>query len=136
MYRAPIVKPASNLPPSVNPLTAEQHRESLVSGHCTACEGGVEALPKATAQQYLGSLPNWELDESGTHIFRQVNGGSFVKVIDVVNRIAALAESQQHHPDLHVTGYRHLKIVLTTHAIGGLSQNDFILAAKIDKMLV
>ena len=51
-----------------------------------------------------------------------------------VNRIAEIAESDGHHPDLHITGYRKLKIDLTTHAIGGLSENDFILAAKIDQV--
>ncbi len=115
--------------------TPDQRRESLVQGRCTACEGGTEALPGEQARQYLEVLPKWELEESSGSISRQINGGSFVKVIDLVNRIADLAEEEQHHPDLHVTGYRHLKIVLTTHAIGGLSENDFIVAAKIDDML-
>ena len=52
----------------------------------------------------------------------------------LVNRIAELAEADGHHPDLHITGYRNLKVDLTTHAIGGLSENDFILAAKINKI--
>jgi 4a-hydroxytetrahydrobiopterin dehydratase len=56
-------------------------------------------------------------------------------MIEAVNRIAELAEAEGHHPDLHLTGYRNLKIELTTHAIGGLSENDFILAAKIDAIL-
>ena len=60
---------------------------------------------------------------------------NFVEVMGVVNQIAELAESDGHHPDLHITGYRQLKIDLTTHAIGGLSENDFILAAKIDQLL-
>ena len=60
---------------------------------------------------------------------------NFVKMMECVNRIADLAEAEGHHPDLHLTGYRNLKIELTTHAIGGLSENDFILAAKIDALL-
>ncbi|TWU17012.1 putative pterin-4-alpha-carbinolamine dehydratase [Allorhodopirellula heiligendammensis] len=88
-----------------------------------------------TAREYLVALSSWQLDESSGSISRQIQGGSFVQVIDIVNRIAVLAEDQQHHPDLHVTGYRHLKVVLTTHAIGGLSENDFIVAAKIDELL-
>lgn len=56
-------------------------------------------------------------------------------MIEVVNHIAELSEAEGHHPDLHLTGYRNLKIELTTHAIGGLSDNDFILAAKIDAIL-
>ena len=56
-------------------------------------------------------------------------------MIEAVNHIAELSEAEGHHPDLHLTGYRNLKIELTTHAIGGLSDNDFILAAKIDAIL-
>jgi 4a-hydroxytetrahydrobiopterin dehydratase len=56
-------------------------------------------------------------------------------MIEAVNRIAELSEAEGHHPDLHLTGYRNLKIELTTHAISGLSDNDFILAAKIDALL-
>jgi len=61
-----------------------------------------------------------------------LNCNHFVQAISLVNQIAEIAEDEQHHPDLHLTGYRHLEIVLTTHAIGGLSENDFIVAAKID----
>jgi 4a-hydroxytetrahydrobiopterin dehydratase len=56
-------------------------------------------------------------------------------MMECVNRISELSEAEGHHPDLHLTGYRNLKIELTTHAIGGLSENDFILAAKIDALL-
>jgi 4a-hydroxytetrahydrobiopterin dehydratase len=55
--------------------------------------------------------------------------------MELLNKIAEIAESEQHHPDLHLTGYRHVRVELTTHAIGGLSENDFILAAKIDAIL-
>ncbi len=125
----------SSADPSPNELSAEQRRDSLLRGRCTACEGGVSPMPMDTARQYLDAVAKWELDPSNGCISRQINGGTFAKVIDLVNRIAALAEQEQHHPDLHVTGYRHLKIVLTTHAIGGLSENDFIVAAKVDQLL-
>ncbi|WP_302119673.1 4a-hydroxytetrahydrobiopterin dehydratase [Allorhodopirellula heiligendammensis] len=115
--------------------TPEKLRASLIRARCAACEGGVDPLPMETAREYLVALSSWQLDESSGSISRQIQGGSFVQVIDIVNRIAVLAEDQQHHPDLHVTGYRHLKVVLTTHAIGGLSENDFIVAAKIDELL-
>ena len=58
-----------------------------------------------------------------------------VEAVGLIDQIAELAEAEGHHPDLHLTGYRNLKIVLTTHAIGGLSENDFIVAAKIDQCL-
>ena len=54
--------------------------------------------------------------------------------VDLINRIAKIAESENHHPDLHVTSYRNLKIDLSTHALGGLTENDFILAAKINAL--
>jgi 4a-hydroxytetrahydrobiopterin dehydratase len=57
---------------------------------------------------------------------------NFMAGIDLVNKIASLAEEESHHPDIHITGYRNLRIELWTHAIGGVSMNDVILAAKID----
>ncbi|TWT72915.1 4a-hydroxytetrahydrobiopterin dehydratase [Allorhodopirellula solitaria] len=121
--------------PDPGPRSPAQRRNSLVDAHCAACEGGVEVMPPETARQYLETVAKWELDESSRSISRQFNRGTFVNVIELINRIAAVAEREQHHPDLHVTGYRHLKVVLTTHAIGGLSKNDFIVAAKIDQLL-
>ena len=57
---------------------------------------------------------------------------NFIEALALVNKAGEIAEEDQHHPDLHLTGYRNLRIDLTTHAIGGLSENDFILAAKLD----
>ena len=58
----------------------------------------------------------------------------FLDAVNVIQRIAPVAEAEDHHPDLHLTGYRRLTIDLSTHAIGGLSENDFILAAKLDQL--
>ena len=66
---------------------------------------------------------------------RKFNCNDFKSAVDLLNRIAGLAEMEQHHPDLTVHGYRHLTVTLTTHAIGGLSENDFIVAAKVDELL-
>lgn len=107
----------------------------LTQRRCVPCEGGVPTIHRAEAEGYLASLTDWELDGDSKTITRKVNGRTFMGAIEIVNRIAELAESEQHHPDLHLTGYRHLTIELTTHAIGGLSENDFILAAKIDEIL-
>ena len=68
-------------------------------------------------------------------ISRKITCKHFVEAMKLVNQVADVAEAEQHHPDLHLTGYRHLRIDLTTHAIGGLSENDFIVAAKIDELL-
>jgi 4a-hydroxytetrahydrobiopterin dehydratase len=77
----------------------------------------------------------WSMDAEAKSISRKVNCNHFAEAIELLNKIAEIAESEGHHPDLHVTGYRHLRIDLTTHAIGGLSENDFIVAAKIDQLL-
>ena len=87
------------------------------------------------AASYLSTTPQWMLSDDAKWVSRKVVCKNFVEVMGVVNQIAELAESDGHHPDLHITGYRQLKIDLTTHAIGGLSENDFILAAKIDQLL-
>ncbi|MEL6107584.1 MAG: 4a-hydroxytetrahydrobiopterin dehydratase [Planctomycetota bacterium] len=109
--------------------------ESLSEAKCVPCEGGVPKLTSEQAIKYVAATPEWTLDESALSISRKFNCGNFVKAIALVNRIADVAESQQHHPDLHLTGYRHLKVVLTTHAIEGLSENDFIVAAQIDQLV-
>jgi 4a-hydroxytetrahydrobiopterin dehydratase len=104
----------------------------LQSRHCTPCEGGVPSVGLKEAQEQLAILSGWVLDESGKSISKSWNCKNFVKSLGFCNRIGELAEAEGHHPDLHLTGYRHVKVVLMTHAIGGLSQNDFVLAAKID----
>ncbi len=106
----------------------------LTSRKCRPCEGGVEPLPLSAAQQLLKDLRGWELID-GKLIQKTVTCKSFLDAVNFIQRIAPLAEAEDHHPDLHLTGYRKLTIALSTHAIGGLSENDFILAAKIDQLL-
>lgn len=111
-----------------------QPSEPLAGQHCKPCEGGVPKLTAEQIQQLLPQIPQWQVDPSGDAITRSWKFRDFVSAIDFLNRVAKIAEEQQHHPDLHLTGYRHVRIELTTHAIGGLSDNDFILAAKIDQV--
>lgn len=125
------MKPESD--PAANPSAPSETPHSFARRHCQPCEGGVDPIAVDRAKQWITALPEWELDESAEAISRRINGRTFIKVIELINQVARIAEEQQHHPDLHLTGYRHLKIVLTTHAIGGLSENDFIMAAKIDE---
>ena len=114
---------------------SEPTSQSLSQSKCVPCEGGVPELSADEAKQFLKATPEWTLSDDAKEISRQLNCKRFMPAIDAINRIAELAESEGHHPDLHLTGYRHLRIGLTTHAIGGLSENDFILAAKIDSIL-
>lgn len=103
--------------------------------HCVPCEGGIDRIPAETASQYLTEIPDWSLEEDGKQITRKWNTGDFQTAVRHLNAIADLAEAEQHHPDLHLTGYRHLRVVLTTHAIGGLSDNDFVMAARINQVV-
>ena len=107
--------------------------EQLNSQKCEPCEGGVPAIELEEARKQVAVLSGWTLDEAGNSISKSWNCKNFLKSLAFCNRIGEVAESEQHHPDLHLTGYRHVKVVLTTHAIGGLSMNDFIVAAKIDQ---
>jgi 4a-hydroxytetrahydrobiopterin dehydratase len=111
-----------------------QTREALQITKCTPCEGGVAAFTADEVRDQLTQLDGWQVAEDGLSIYKSWNCKNFVKSLAFANRIGDVAEAEQHHPDLHLTGYRHLKVVLTTHAIGGLSINDFILAAKIDQV--
>lgn len=106
----------------------------LVKKKCLPCEGGIApvALPAAEAQ--LIQLHGWKLTHNGQRIRKEWVVKNFMAGIDFFNRCAAVAEAEGHHPDLHLEGYRNLSVELWTHAIGGLSENDFILAAKIDQL--
>lgn len=104
----------------------------LTSVKCKPCEGGVEPCSLDLARSQLSSLENWELTQEGHMIFRSWKLKNFVQAMELINLAAQIAEEEQHHPDLHLSGYRHVEIRLTTHAINGLSENDFIVAAKID----
>lgn len=109
--------------------------QDLRQKKCLPCEGGALACSLDQARTLANSTPNWLVSEDGRWITRSIKFKNFAEMMKAVVQIADLAESEAHHPDLHLTGYRHLKIDLTTHAIGGLSENDFILAAKIDHQL-
>ena len=113
---------------------ADPTPESLCQSKCLPCEGGVPKLDRDAATEFLNAMPQWTLSESALMISRKVALGNFVQAMDLMNKIAEVAESEGHHPDLHLTSYRNLRIDLTTHAIGGLSENDFIVAAKIDQL--
>jgi len=82
----------------------------------------------------LGGLNGWSLVHDGQRIQRRWVVKNFMAGIEFFNRVAALAEEEGHHPDLHLEGYRNVMIEIWTHAVGGLTENDFILAAKIDQL--
>ena len=107
----------------------------LAQRACKPCEGGAEPLPTSAAQVLVRELKGWELVEGGKAIRKTVTCKHFLDAVALMQRLAPIAEAEDHHPDFHLTRYKRLAIELSTHAIGGLSENDFILAAKFDPFL-
>ena len=108
--------------------------EQLCSTKCVPCEGGVPKLTSEEAQRQLQEVHGWQLQEEPDRITRSWTVKNFMAGLAIFDRVAQLAEDEGHHPDLHLVGYRNVTIDVWTHAIGGLSLNDFILAAKIDRL--
>lgn len=103
----------------------------LAEKKCEACEGGMSLLARDEAERLREQTPQWDIrDDTIERTFKFHN---FIEAMKFAVRIAKIAEEENHHPDLHVS-WGKLRVELTTHSIGGLSTNDFILAAKIDKL--
>ncbi len=110
--------------------------DELLAKKCVPCEGGVPKLTAAEAEAQLATLPGWTITHHGERIRKEWIVQNFMAGLRFFHAVAAVAESAGHHPDLHLVGYRNVAIEIWTHAIGGLSVNDFILAAKIDELPV
>lgn len=105
----------------------------LTQQKCVPCEGGVEAMTRDDALSMISyHVKDWVLDESATHISKKFIFANFREALSFVNKVGVIAEQEGHHPDIHLVDYKYVEIALSTHAIGGLSQNDFIVAAKIN----
>ncbi len=107
---------------------------TLTEKKCRPCEGIGKSLDAARIKEYLPLTPGWTVEADGKGIVREFVMKNFLAAVRAIERIAEIAEGENHHPDIHLTGYRKLKICLTTHALGGLSENDFIVAAKINEL--
>ena len=106
----------------------------LADRHCAPCRGGVEPYTTEQARSALGSLAaDWRLTADGRHIQRDFKFKDFYRVMSFVNALAHIAHAEDHHPDLEL-GYTYCRVRYTTHEIKGLSENDFICAAKIDRL--
>ncbi len=101
----------------------------LTQKKCVPCEGGVPSLDKATVERLLTQVSGWSLQ--GKWITKEFKFKNFVLAMKFVDRVADIAEQEGHHPDIHIH-YNLVRFDIWTHAIDGLSENDFILAAKID----
>ena len=119
------------MPTNSNPLTARR---------CVPCEGGTPALDEPAAKGLLAQLTGWSLrtsaggKDSHAELGKRYTFDDFLAAMAFVDRMAALAEEEAHHPDFCVH-YNQVDVTLWTHAVRGLSENDFILAAKLDAIL-
>jgi 4a-hydroxytetrahydrobiopterin dehydratase len=106
----------------------------LAQQKCKPCEGGVNPLSRGEAEQLMPKLAaGWSLSEDAASIRREYRFRDFYRTMSFVNALAHIANLEDHHPDLEV-GYGYCHVRFTTHAIKGLSENDFICAAKIDRI--
>lgn len=105
----------------------------LSSIRCVGCEGGIPALTKDEVQKLLPEVPQWKVSDDFKSIRRDFSFKNFYLTMAFVNAVAWIANQENHHPDLEV-GYNYCHIKFFTHAVNGLTQNDFICAAKIDKI--
>ena len=103
----------------------------LTQKRCVPCEGGVPTLGKAQVEKLLAQVSGWSL--SGERITKECKFKNFVEAMKFVSRVADIAEQEGHHPDIHIH-YNVVRFDIWTHAIDGLSENDFILAAKINEL--
>lgn len=105
--------------------------DDLAARKCKPCEGGVEPLTATEIAMMLKHLPGWAHEDGA--IVRNYTFKNYYQTLAFVNATAWISHREDHHPDVTV-GYNTCRVAYTTHAIGGLSENDFICAAKIDKL--
>ncbi len=109
-----------------------QSSKQLAAGKCVPCEGGTGACPLPFVTEQLEQLPGWYLTKENQRIRKDWKVKNFLEGLAFFEAVGKIAEAEAHHPDLHLENYCDLSIEIWTHTLGGLSENDFILAAKID----
>ena len=103
----------------------------LTESKCEPCSGNTPKLNFEEISKYLSQLDEWQVNDNQEMIFKKFKFTNFNKALNFANKIGELADKEAHHPDLSI-GYGYCLVMVHTHAIKGLSVNDFILAAKID----
>jgi 4a-hydroxytetrahydrobiopterin dehydratase len=107
----------------------------LYQKHCVPCEGNVPKFSTPSNLEHLKRINEWHLNED-ISIEKILLFKDFAQAIQFINKVAEIAEQENHHPDILLFGWNKVKLSLTTHAIGGLSDNDYILASKIDQIIL
>ena len=113
--------------------TSEELRACKIGG---CCGKDTPKLGAADVESRLGALPLWALSTDGTTISREFTAKNWGAAMAFLNSLSELAEEEGHHPDVHLTGWRNVRVDMSTHAIGGLSMPDLVLAAKLDAIPV
>jgi 4a-hydroxytetrahydrobiopterin dehydratase len=106
----------------------------LTNKHCVPCEGGVDAIEREAAEGMLADIPGWELSDDGKMISRRFEFRGFFRTMSFINAMAWVVNNENHHPDFSA-GYNFCRVGFTTHAIDGLSENDFICAARVNALI-
>mmetsp|Transcript_4506 Transcript_4506/g.12300 ORF Transcript_4506/g.12300 Transcript_4506/m.12300 type:complete len:174 (+) Transcript_4506:8-529(+) len=117
-------------------LFAGPGSEELRRKGCSVCDKDTPKVPDEELPKLLAAVPSWSLVDNNTAISRKFVAKNFKAAIDFINKAADVAEAESHHPDLHITNYREVEVRVSTHAVGGLTNFDFILAAKLDEVPV
>ena len=109
----------------------------LLNKKCVPCEGGVPSLDLSEIHKYQKKVDGWDVKENEKKIYfleKKFNFKNFINSQNFINKVGEISENEGHHPDI-IFGWGYAEIKITTHAIEGLSENDFILAAKIDQLI-
>lgn len=108
--------------------------DDLNQKQCQPCEGGARPLESDRVNELLPQVPGWQVDDDGKRIHRRFEFKGFYKTVAFINAMAWIANQEGHHPDFEA-GYNYCLVNFTTHAIDGLSENDFICAAKVNALV-
>jgi 4a-hydroxytetrahydrobiopterin dehydratase len=111
--------------------------DDLVKKKCVPCEGGVIPFDITEIHKYQKKVDGWDIlknEKNIFHLFKKYDFKNFIESQIFINKVGEISETEGHHPDISF-GWGYAKIKITTHAIEGLSENDFILAAKIDQLI-
>ena len=108
--------------------------DKLQDKKCVPCEGGTKPLGGPELDALLLQVPDWHISADSKSISREFTFKDFVEGVVFITDVAHVAEEEGHHPDMNLHSYKKVLVTLSTHAIDGLSENDFILAAKIDAL--
>jgi 4a-hydroxytetrahydrobiopterin dehydratase len=107
---------------------------ALTAKKCTPCEGGIPPLTQQEAENYRSNVPEWQLLDDGTKVKRTFRTRDFMSAMQLAQQVGELCEEEGHHADI-TFGWGYCRVVFQTHKINGLHENDFIMAAKVDRLV-